>query len=174
MPAHRPPEDIQMDARSRWLEKMRDKLITMNDKAGERAAELTIALSEKAEEEDAKSFVKAALEIVEFLPSLVIFATNVSIDPRVPIGDKIKIAAIIALLVSPADIILMELIGPLALMDDAVLIAYLIFSICTLVGKLDEQVLTDNWVGKPEHIKTLAEAARAITGLNPNPAQGII
>ena len=154
-----------MGVRQRWLERIREQLETANNKAGERAAELAILLSEKADEEDAYELMKSFMEVIEFLPSLVLLALNLTLDRRVPIGDKIKIGILVAYLVVPTDVILMELVGPVAFMDDMVVVAYLIFSICAMIGRLDDEVLRDNWVGKPEHVDRLAEAARAVSGL---------
>jgi len=154
-----------MGVRERWLEQIRDKLALANERAAERAAELTIAVSEHADEEDVRELMKNFMEFIEFVPSLAIFALNLTADPRVPIGEKIKIGVLAAYLIAPTEVILMQLIGPMAFMDDMVVIAYLIFSICALIAKLDDDVLRDNWVGKPEQVKTLSEAARAITGM---------
>ncbi|MFA6451015.1 MAG: hypothetical protein WCX65_16185 [bacterium] len=155
-----------MSIRERWLEQIRESLKNSNEKSADRAAELAIALSERAEEEDIRVFMKDFLEFIEFLPGLVLLTVNLTLDPRVPIAEKIKIGLLTAYLIAPTEVLLMQLIGPLAFMDDMVIIAYLIFSICALISRLDDDILRDNWVGKPEQVKLLADAARAITSMN--------
>jgi uncharacterized membrane protein YkvA (DUF1232 family) len=154
-----------MSIRERWLEQIREQLNESNEKSANRAAELAIAFSERAEENDVRDMMKGFLEFIEFLPGLALLTVNLTLDPRVPIAEKIKIGVLTAYLIAPTEVLLMQLIGPLAFMDDMVVIAYLIFSICALVSRLDDDVLRDNWVGKPEQVKLLADAARAITGM---------
>ena len=154
-----------MGVRQRLLEQIREKLDEGRDKTAERVADLCVNISEKANEEDIRDMTKSMLEAVEFLPSLAIFSLNLVVDSRVPIGEKIKIGLLTAYLISPADIVLMELIGPMALMDDIVIVGYLIYSIAGMIGNLDEEVVNDNWVGKPEHVQQFVDAARAIAGM---------
>jgi uncharacterized membrane protein YkvA (DUF1232 family) len=154
------------DMRERWLENIRGRLREANEKSAERAADLAVSFSERAKEEDARDLMKGFMAFAEFLPSVVLLAINLTLDKRVPIGDKIKIGVLAAYLALPADVFLMQFVGPLALMDDVVVIAYLIFSICALIGNLDPEVLRDNWVGTPDQVEHLAEAARAIAGLS--------
>ncbi len=154
-----------MSIRERWLEEIRERLKASNERAAERAGELAVAISERAKEDDVRDFMKSFLEFIEFLPGLVMLTINLTLDTRVPIGEKIKIGVLTVYLIAPTEVILMQLLGPIAFMDDMVIVAYLIFSICSLIGRLDDQILIDNWMGNPDHVKTLAEAARAIAGM---------
>ncbi len=155
-----------MGYRQKWLEKIRASLAEANEKAATRAADIAVSLSEKADEEDAFELTKGFMEIVEFIPGIVLLAGNLAVDERVPIAEKIKIGVLAAYLILPTDLVLMQLVGPLAFMGDVVVIAYLLFSICSLIARLDDDVLRDNWVGKPGQVDKLAEAARAVSGMS--------
>ncbi|HOO55407.1 MAG TPA: hypothetical protein PLN69_01210 [bacterium] len=154
-----------MSIRGKWIEQLREKLSKANEEAAERAADLAVSISEKANEDDVREFIGDFMEFIEFLPNLVLFSINLTLDKRVPIGEKLKTGILVAYLVMPADLILMELVGPIAFMDDMVVIAYLGFSLCSLLGRLDQDVIRDNWVGNPEHIDQFIEAARSIAGM---------
>ncbi len=155
-----------MSVRLRWLKKLREQLEESNEKAAERAADLAVSLSKKADEDDARDIAKGIMETIEFLPSLVMFALNITFDKRVPISEKIKIGVLVTLLITPADVLLMELIGPIALMDDVVIIGYLIYSIGIMISNLDEEVIQDNWIGNPEQAEQFVEAVRSLAGLS--------
>lgn len=155
-----------MSVRMKWLNKLREQLEESNEKVAERAADLAVAVSKKADEDDTRDVVRGIMETLEFLPSLVMFALNITFDKRVPIGEKIKIGVLVTLLISPADVLLMELVGPLALMDDVVLIGYLIYSIGVMISNLDEEVIQDNWIGNPEHADQFVEAVRSLAGFS--------
>jgi len=154
-----------MSVRQKMLDQIREKLNESNSRAAQRVSDLCVAISEKADEEDAQDITRGLLEAVEFIPSLALFAINLAVDGRVPIGEKIKVGLLTAYLISPADIVLMELIGPMALMDDIVIVGYLIYSIAALIGNLDDEVVRDNWVGKQDQAEQFVEAARAISGM---------
>lgn len=162
-----------MGVREKYLQKVKEQLEEANAKAAQRMADLIVSVSRKADENDVMDMTKSFLEVLEFIPSLSIFAINLVLDKRVPIGEKIKIGLLTAFLISPADILLMELIGPLAFMDDIVVVAYLIFTIAGMIGKLDEEVVNDNWVGKKEHLEQFIEAARSISGMGGTPFKAI-
>lgn len=162
-----------MGVREKYLQKVKEQLEAANEKAAQRMADLVVSVSRNASEEDVMDITKSFMEAIEFIPSLSLFAINLILDKRVPIGEKIKIGLLTAFLISPADILLMELIGPLAFMDDIVVVAYLIFTIAGMMGKLDEEVVYDNWVGKKEQVDQFIEAARSISGMGGTPFKAL-
>lgn len=162
-----------MGVREKYLQKIKEQLEAANEKAAQRMADLVVSVSKKANEDDVMDITKSFMEAIEFIPNLSLFAINLILDQRVPIGEKIKIGLLTAFLISPADILLMELIGPLAFMDDIVVVAYLIFTIAGLIGKLDEEVVYDNWVGKKEQVDQFIEAARSISGIGGTPFKAL-
>ena len=143
-------------------EKLREGLEKFNDKTAARMADLLARASEQVDEEEAKETIRNALNIISFLPSFLTFIVNLCTDSRVPFIKKFQIGVIIAYMFSPGEAILDALAGPIAYLDDAVLILYTVFLVAQLIGELGEDVIRDNWIGDPAQADELVRAAEGI------------
>lgn len=142
--------------------KIREALAKFNDDSAARLGELLAKSFEKVEEEKARDTVRAAMNVMSFLPSLILLITNLTIDMRVPLLQKLNIALMIAFLIVPDDAAVAALIGPVAFLDDTVILLYTLFLIVNMIGSLEEQVIRDNWVGDPAQADELVKAAAAL------------
>lgn len=79
-----------------------------------------------------------------FAPDLFHLLCKLSVDPRVPVREKAKLAAAIAYYVSPADLIPEAIFGPIGYVDDISLAAYVLNSI---VNTTSPAVVRSHWAG---------------------------
>lgn len=101
--------------------------------------------------------------IRDFLKKSIGFVKALSLDPRIPAWDKGMLAAMVALLASPVDII-SDFIPVLGQLDDLV-IALILLDYA--VNRLPEQVLLDHWPWDRETLKTWRRRLRFLTLLVP-------
>jgi uncharacterized membrane protein YkvA (DUF1232 family) len=101
-----------------------------------------------------KAFLKQSLGFIKAL----------SLDDRIPAWDKGVLAAMVALLVSPVDLI-SDFIPVLGQLDDIVILIVLLDYI---VNRLPEVILLDHWPWNPDKLKTWRKRLRFLSMLVPN------
>jgi hypothetical protein len=148
--------------RAKINEKMREALKNMNGGAADGIADLLARASERVDEAEAREAALSALNVLSFLPGVAALSVNLALDSRVPFIKKFQLGIIIAYLVSPGEALINALAGPVAYLDDAVLILYIVFLVAQMVGSLGEDVIRDNWIGDPAQADELVKAADAL------------
>jgi len=143
-------------------EKIREALEKFNDKAAERLASLLAMASEKVDETEAKETLLSALNVMSFFPGIIMLLLNLVVDSRVPMMQKLNLALLIAYMAVPDDAALVALVGPVAFLDDTVVLLYALFLLAQMIGSLSEDVIRDNWVGDPKQADELVKAAGAL------------
>jgi uncharacterized membrane protein YkvA (DUF1232 family) len=93
-------------------------------------------------------------ELVLLLPNLVKLAKGLLTDSRVPLRRKLLLAALVAYLVSPIDII-PDFIPGLGQMDDVLIVVLVLHGLISSVG---EDVLLEHWRGRPDVILLIRRA----------------
>ncbi|MCS7078916.1 MAG: YkvA family protein [Chloracidobacterium sp.] len=101
---------------------------------------------------------KLMREALRFLPNLLKLAYRLARDPRVPQGDKIVLAATIAYVITPLDV-LPDLIPFFGQIDDSYLIAV---ALLRLLNRTPSEVLAEHWEG-PGDIRRLLNRLIVLT-----------
>jgi uncharacterized membrane protein YkvA (DUF1232 family) len=83
-------------------------------------------------------------EYLLFAPDLFHLLCKLSVERRVPVAEKAKLAAAIAYFISPIDLIPEAIVGPAGYVDDIALAAYVLNSI---VNTTDPEVVRSHWAG---------------------------
>lgn len=99
----------------------------------------------------------------EFLKKSLGFMKALSLDPRIPAWDKAVLTAMVALLVSPVDII-SDFIPVLGQLDDLV-IAIILLDYA--VNRLPEALLLEHWPWDPAKLTAWRKRLRFLTLLVP-------
>lgn len=143
-------------------EKMREALRKLNSGAADGIADLLARASERVDEDEAREAVLSVMNVLSFVPGIAALAVNLAVDSRVPFIKKFQLGIVIAYLVSPTEALINALAGPVAYLDDAVLILYIVFLIAQIIGSLGDDVIRDNWIGDPAQADELVKAANAL------------
>lgn len=101
--------------------------------------------------------------MIKNLKAFVEFLKNVAGDERIPERDKTVLVALIALVVSPFDII-PDWIPLLGLMDDAVILAVIADY---FFNHLDQDILLSHWPWGMKSYTRTRKAARVLTLMTP-------
>jgi uncharacterized membrane protein YkvA (DUF1232 family) len=83
-------------------------------------------------------------EYIMVAPDLVHLLFKLALDPAVPSGEKAKLAAAIAYIVSPIDLIPEAIVGRVGYVDDVAVAAYVLNSILTATNP---EVVKKHWAG---------------------------
>lgn len=102
-------------------------------------------------------------KLKKFFTDLVQFVQNVSRDERIPDRDKKVILVLVALLVSPFDLI-PDWIPVLGLLDDVVVLAIILDYLFNI---LDQNILLSHYPWGMKSYTWIRRTARIITGLTP-------
>lgn len=97
-------------------------------------------------------------EALRFLPNLLKLAYRLARDPRVPQADKIVLAATVAYVITPLDV-LPDFIPFFGQIDDGYLIAV---ALLRLLNRTPGEVLTEHWEG-PGDIRRLLNRIIVLT-----------
>jgi uncharacterized membrane protein YkvA (DUF1232 family) len=97
-------------------------------------------------------------EYLMLAPDLFHLLCRLSADPAVNIKDKAKLGAAIAYFVSPMDLVPEMILGPVGLLDDLALSAYVLNSI---LNNTDPEVIQRNWAGEGD----ILEIVKNIIGM---------
>jgi uncharacterized membrane protein YkvA (DUF1232 family) len=97
-------------------------------------------------------------EYLMFAPDLFHLLVKLSIDKRVPIKEKAKLAVAIAYFVSPIDILPEALIGPMGFLDDIALAAYVLNSV---IKNTDPELVRQYWAGEGDVLDVIQKILNA-------------
>jgi uncharacterized membrane protein YkvA (DUF1232 family) len=87
-------------------------------------------------------------ELVLLIPNFLRLAKGLLTDRRVPLKRKLLLAALVAYLVSPLDII-PDFIPGLGQMDDILIVVLVLHG---LLSSVEEEVILEHWQGRPDVI----------------------
>ncbi len=91
----------------------------------------------------ARAWHEVALEAALLLPNLLKLLTRLMRDPRIPIGKKVFIGAVMAYVVSPIDLIPDFVVG-LGKLDDIILVS---LAVDHLMNGSEEAIVLEHWDG---------------------------
>lgn len=103
-------------------------------------------------------------EYLMFAPDLLHLLGKLSLDEAVPIQEKAKLGVAIAYFVSPVDLVPGFVFGPVAVVDDIALAAYILNSI---ISNSSPAIVEKHWAGEGDIlalIKGILEASDRLTG----------
>ena len=112
---------------------------------------------------DLKSKLKLLWPLKKIQEALV-FIKNVANDPRIPENDKKALLALVALIVSPFDLI-PDWIPVFGQIDDAVMLALILDY---LFEVLDEEILLTHYPWGPESFKKIKRVAGMVSRVAPD------
>ena len=92
------------------------------------------------------------------LPDIVRLVRGLALDPVLPRGAKIALAAAVVYLMSPIDLI-PDFVPVIGYVDDALIAAIVLDGVLSFV---DRAVLLRYWPGSPQSLDKLARAARLL------------
>ena len=101
-------------------------------------------------------------EFTFLLPDIMILLGRLLLDKRAPRRLRIKLGMILGYLASPLDLVPEAVVGPLGLAEDLVLVA---FALHRVFAEVDEEILSEHWSGRPEHLEKLGELADLVDGI---------
>jgi uncharacterized membrane protein YkvA (DUF1232 family) len=87
------------------------------------------------------------LEILLAAPDLFVLLSRLAVDRRVPASAKARIAAGIVYFVSPVDLV-PDFLGPAGFLDDVIVAAWIVYSLCAQLNALDPSILAEHWEGE--------------------------
>lgn len=96
----------------------------------------------------------AKMEYLLAAPDLFVLLSRLVTDPRVPGEMKAKIAAGLAYFLMPLDII-PDFLGPVGMLDDVFVAAWLVQTIAKELNALDPSILKEHWEGDEEVLDTI-------------------
>lgn len=100
------------------------------------------------------------LEYLLVAPDLFILLSRLSLDGRVPIGAKAKVAAGVAYFVTPLDVI-PDFLGPPGFVDDVLVAAWILKAVAAQLNQLDSSILEEHWEGEQD---VLEQVTRIVDG----------
>jgi uncharacterized membrane protein YkvA (DUF1232 family) len=92
------------------------------------------------------------VEYLIWAPDLFHLLCRLSLDKRVPAGEKVKLAGAIAYFVSPLDLVPEVILGPVGFVDDIAVAAYVLHSV---VNSTDAEVLREHWAGDEDVLQVI-------------------
>jgi uncharacterized membrane protein YkvA (DUF1232 family) len=101
------------------------------------------------------------LEYLLAAPDLFVLLSRLAVDDRVPGRTKAKVATGIAYFLSPLDLV-PDFLGPAGFLDDVVVAAWIIYTICEELNALDPSILEEHWEGEEDVLQRVTDiVARA-------------
>jgi uncharacterized membrane protein YkvA (DUF1232 family) len=85
------------------------------------------------------------VEYILLLPDLLHLFCALILDPDIPAAKKAQLGMVVAYIISPIDLIPEGLLGPVGLVDDLALAAFVINQ---LINEVDESVVLRHWKGE--------------------------
>jgi uncharacterized membrane protein YkvA (DUF1232 family) len=92
------------------------------------------------------------VELVLLAPDLFHLLCKLARDPRVPPGQKAKLAGAIAYFLSPLDLLPELLLGPVGLLDDIAVAAFVLHQV---VNHTDVEIVRDHWAGDGDLLEVI-------------------
>lgn len=96
------------------------------------------------------------LEYLLAAPDLFVLLSRLAMDDRVPTGAKAKVAAGIAYFLSPMDL-MPDFLGPVGFLDDVLVAAWIIHTICAELNALDPSILKEHWEGEEDVLRRVTD-----------------
>lgn len=103
-------------------------------------------------------------EFILIAPDMFHLLYKVTLDPEVPIANKLKIGAAIAYFISPIDLIPEAFFGPIGYLDDVTVAA---FALNQLITDIDPEIVRRHWAGDRDIlmvVKTILANANIFLG----------
>jgi len=96
------------------------------------------------------------LEYLLAAPDLFMLLSRLALDSRVPASTKAKVGAGIAYFLSPVDLV-PDFLGPVGYLDDVVVAAWIIHTICAELDAIDPSILREHWEGEEEVLQRVTD-----------------
>jgi len=96
-------------------------------------------------------------EYLMVAPDLFHLMWKLSVDSRVPMGQKAKLVVAIAYFVSPVDLLPEGVLGPVGYLDD---IAVAALALNSVVNETDRAIVDEYWAGDGDALETISEILR--------------
>jgi len=101
------------------------------------------------------------LEVLLAAPDLFVLLSRLAVDNRVPARAKARVAAGIVYFLSPVDLV-PDFLGPAGFLDDVVVAAWIVYTICAQLDALDPSILKEHWEGEGDVLQRVTDiVARA-------------
>ena len=101
------------------------------------------------------------LEYLLAAPDLFVLLSRLALDNRVPARTRAKVATGVVYLLSPVDLV-PDFLGPVGFLDDVVVAAWIIYTICEELNALDPSILEEHWEGEEDVLQRVTDiVARA-------------
>lgn len=91
-------------------------------------------------------------EYLMYAPDLFHLLVRLSLDPEIPSSQKIKLLAVLGYFISPFDVLPEFVLGPLGLLDDIALTAWVLNS---MVNESDPEIVRRYWAGKGDSLEVI-------------------
>ena len=98
------------------------------------------------------------VKYIIWAPDMFYLIWKLSLDPRVPISERVKLMASVAYFISPFDLIPEAIVGPIAFADDIVLAAYVVNG---LINRTPPEVIRQYWPGDDDVFEVLKKVIAA-------------
>lgn len=115
--------------------------------------------------EHGAGFTREITDLILALPELILLLLKLIKDPRVSAELKLKITLAVAYVVSPVDLIPEALGSTLGYIDDTLAMAVLIAG---LVEEIPNEVIFDNWTGRPDILELIIKGKDLLSKLLPS------
>lgn len=96
------------------------------------------------------------LEYLLAAPDLFVLLSRLAMDGRVPASAKARVAAGIAYFISPFDLV-PDFLGPMGFLDDVVVAAWIIYTLCAQLNALDPSILEEHWEGEDDVLQRVTD-----------------
>ena len=96
------------------------------------------------------------LEYLLTAPDLFVLLSRLALDNRVPARTKAKVATGIVYFLSPVDLV-PDFLGPVGFLDDVVVAAWIIYTICEELNALDPSILEEHWEGEEDVLQRVTD-----------------
>ncbi len=91
-------------------------------------------------------------EYIILAPDLFHLLVKLSLDPDVPGKHKVKLAGVVVYFLSPIDILPEVILGPIGLLDEIALTAYVLN---TMLNEVEPEVIQRHWAGDGDILDTI-------------------
>jgi uncharacterized membrane protein YkvA (DUF1232 family) len=114
--------------------------------------------------------MELALPLVRQLPNFLRLLYRLLRDPRVSRVDKALFLAVVAYVITPADLV-PDILGPLGRIDDLYLLG---LALDRLVSRAGLGVLREHWAGSPASLALLLDGLDTIGSILPRPIRRLL
>jgi len=96
------------------------------------------------------------LEYLLAAPDLFVLLSRLALDNRVPARTRAKVATGVVYFLSPVDLV-PDFLGPVGFLDDVVVAAWIIYTICEELNALDPSILEEHWEGEEDVLQRVTD-----------------